>query len=89
MAVRAENYLEKVDPDGRGMKTPALVDARNSRGGFALTRRERQILSLVRTGRSNAEIAATLGVSKRTIESHLGRLFRKLGVTSRQELLDT
>jgi DNA-binding CsgD family transcriptional regulator len=89
LALRAEGFLEGLNPAGRGMSTPALLEARNAQSGITLTPRERQVLSLVRAGRSNSEIAATLVVSKRTVESHLGRLFRKLGVTSRQDLLDS
>ena len=37
-------------------------------------------------GMSDREIAAELGVSIRTVESHLGRAYRKLGISSRQDL---
>jgi DNA-binding NarL/FixJ family response regulator len=36
-------------------------------------------------GRSNKEIANTLGISERTVKTQLGHLFEKLGVTSRTE----
>jgi two-component system, NarL family, response regulator len=36
-------------------------------------------------GRSNKEIATSLGITERTVKSHLGHLFEKLGVTSRTE----
>jgi DNA-binding NarL/FixJ family response regulator len=48
--------------------------------------RELQVLGLVGAGASNAEAAATLGVSEKTIESHLRRLFDRYGVLSRTEL---
>jgi len=51
-----------------------------------LTPTERQIAELVAAGRTNAEIAATLFVSVRTVESNLTRAYRKLGVRSRTEL---
>ena len=52
-----------------------------------LTRREQEMVSLAATGASNAEIAERLVLSVRTVESHLYRAMRKLGVTNRQELL--
>lgn len=53
----------------------------------ALSRGEIELLSLLRGRDSNAEIAATLGVSRNTIKTRLSRLYRKVGVTSRDELL--
>jgi DNA-binding NarL/FixJ family response regulator len=37
-------------------------------------------------GRSNEEVATALGIGARTVETHLGRLFERLGVSSRTEL---
>ena len=51
-----------------------------------LTAVEARVASLVREGRTNREVAATLFVSVRTVESHLGRIYRKRGVRSRTEL---
>ncbi|NEE03290.1 helix-turn-helix transcriptional regulator [Phytoactinopolyspora halotolerans] len=51
-----------------------------------LTEAEQRIASLVADGRRNREIAAALFVSVRTVETHLSRIFRKLGVRSRTEL---
>jgi DNA-binding CsgD family transcriptional regulator len=53
-----------------------------------LTVREAEILELVSGGSTNADIATGLGVSQRTVEGHLSRIFAKLGVTRRLELLD-
>ena len=50
-----------------------------------LTPRELSTLRLMADGRSNKEIAAALGISERTVKTHLGHLFEKLGVTSRTE----
>ena len=52
-----------------------------------LTPQELQVAGLVTTGRANKEIAELLFVSPRTVESHLGRIFRKLGVRSRSQLI--
>ncbi|MBX3015153.1 MAG: tetratricopeptide repeat protein [Caldilineaceae bacterium] len=49
----------------------------------SLTRREAEVLRLVVTGMTDAEIAATLVVSPRTVNAHLRSIYSKLGVTSR------
>jgi DNA-binding NarL/FixJ family response regulator len=48
-----------------------------------LTPRELQVLRLLAAGQSNKQIAAELVLSKRTIDRHVGNIFRKLGVSSR------
>jgi len=50
-----------------------------------LTPRELTALRLMADGKSNKEIANELGISERTVKTHLGHLFEKLGVTSRTE----
>lgn len=52
----------------------------------SLSAQEWRIARLVAYGSTNAEIAATLSVSPKTVESHLTRTFQKLGVRSRTEL---
>ena len=54
--------------------------------GVSLSARERQVLALVVDGSSNDEIGARLGISTRTVESHLRRLFERVNVASRTEL---
>jgi DNA-binding CsgD family transcriptional regulator len=48
-----------------------------------LTRRELEILTWIRDGKSNGDIAEILCVSVKTIEYHVGNLLRKLGATNR------
>ena len=50
-----------------------------------LTPRELAALRLLANGESNKEIATSLGISERTVKTHLAHLFGKLGVTSRTE----
>ncbi|PUB27887.1 regulatory LuxR family protein [Promicromonospora sp. AC04] len=67
----------------------AVVDAGEELCGQwtdLLTERELDVARLVVQGRTNRQVAASLYVSVRTVEVHLGRVFRKLGVRSRTEL---
>jgi DNA-binding CsgD family transcriptional regulator len=74
--------------------TPWLARARDEaarvpvRGGAGsgLTPTEAQVAGLVATGSSNREIAATLLIGVKTVESNLTRIYAKLGVRSRTEL---
>jgi two-component system NarL family response regulator len=52
-----------------------------------LTPREMAALRLMADGKANKEIAADLSISERTVKTHLGHLFEKLGVTSRTEAI--
>ena len=52
----------------------------------ALTKREREIAELVTDRKTNRQIAATLFLSDKTIESHLRNVFVKLGASSRMEV---
>jgi len=51
-----------------------------------LTPRQTEVLSLVAEGRTNAEIAATLGISPATVKQHVMVLRIKLGETSKRRL---
>ncbi len=50
-----------------------------------LTRRQREVLTLLAEGKSNAAIAEALYISQRTVTTHLSRLYGTLGVSSRTE----
>jgi DNA-binding NarL/FixJ family response regulator len=52
-----------------------------------LTPRELAALRLMADGKANKEIAGALDISERTVKTHLGHLFEKLGVTSRTEAI--
>jgi DNA-binding NarL/FixJ family response regulator len=52
-----------------------------------LTPTERRVAALVAAGRSNKEIASELFVTVRTVETHLTKVYAKLGVHSRTELV--
>ena len=65
----------------RGGERPAGDDE----GYSDLTAREREVLKLVASGRANKEIAATLGISERTVKTHISNIFSKLELTDRTQ----
>ena len=50
-------------------------------------KREAEVVRLLMQGKSNAQIAYELGISVRTVEYHLGKVYAKLGVASRTEAI--
>ena len=57
-------------------------------GEDALTPSERRVAELAAGGDTNREIAQALFVTEKTVETHLGRAFRKLDISSRRQLPD-
>jgi DNA-binding CsgD family transcriptional regulator len=55
-------------------------------GADALTSGEQRVVTLAVSGHTNAEIARALFVSEKTVEGHLRRAYRKLGIRSRRDL---
>jgi DNA-binding CsgD family transcriptional regulator len=66
-----------------GLRTPPLA---RGAGVEPLTAREREVALLAAGGRSSREIADVLYLSTRTVETHLARVYRKLGISTRSEL---
>ena len=56
-------------------------------GEKLLTSREEQVVALVTDGLSNRDVATELGLSQHTIKKYLFRIFEKLGISSRVELV--
>jgi DNA-binding CsgD family transcriptional regulator len=67
-----------------GIRTPA-VDA--AALPLPITAREREIANLIAAGLSNRQIADRLVVSVRTVEGHVYRIFAKLGIDDRDQLI--
>jgi DNA-binding CsgD family transcriptional regulator len=57
-------------------------------GADSLTPSERRVVELAAAGGTNREIAQGLFVTEKTVETHLGRAFRKLDISSRRQLPD-
>jgi DNA-binding CsgD family transcriptional regulator len=81
-AAAARRSAELVEAAG-GARTPPL-----QRGITVdpLTKREREVALLAASGLASRDIADKLTVSKRTVDTHLDRIYRKLGVTGRDQL---
>jgi DNA-binding CsgD family transcriptional regulator len=81
----------RLAPYGRRATAPRNAAVHRSASRTALSNREAQIVDLVRGGSTNIDIAASIGLTSGGVRSHLTRIYRKLGVTSRAQLaaLDT
>ncbi|ORW71102.1 AAA family ATPase [Mycobacterium saskatchewanense] len=82
--MRADGFAHRALRELRATGEPVLNRGHEVVTG--LTTQEAQIATLARDGYTNAEIAAQLFISTRTVEWHLNRIFAKLDVTSRRQL---
>ncbi len=86
-----EELLEAVHAAARGeaplapKAARAVLSDRAEQRAVELTRREREVLSLVAEGMPNKLIARRLEISEKTVKSHLTRVFERIGVTDRTQ----
>ena len=92
LGARRELDKTRAQMRGLGARPPARATAGAPNGGGpaagALTGRELDIARLVARRKSNKEIGVELGISSRTVSTHLSNIFGKLGVGSRGALAD-
>ncbi len=76
-------------PDRRGSRSCARSPTAPRRPRRStperLTRREHEVLTLIARGRSNKRIAFELGISEKTVKTHVGHVLAKLGVADRTQ----
>ncbi|MFJ3762668.1 AAA family ATPase [Streptomyces sp. NPDC090080] len=79
-----ERAKSELGAAGHQAATPAPADGWRLR--FDLTPREAEVTNFAARGLSNQQIGWQLGLTPRTVASHLARAFPKLGITNRREL---
>jgi DNA-binding CsgD family transcriptional regulator len=83
LATAAQQRSAEIAERAGGLHTPALA---RGEGIEPLTAREREVALLAAAGRSSRDIGDRLGLSTRTVDTHLARVYRKLGVAGRSDL---
>jgi len=85
LALGAKPLLAEVRGVSGDDDRPGADRAARTRDAETLTPRERDVLTLVATGRSNREIAQQLFISAKTVSVHISNVLAKLGASSRTE----
>ena len=87
-STEARDVLHAIHLASRGLHVlpPAMSNDLAASGPDLLTPREAEVLELLQSGRSNAEIAQILHLGIETVRTHARRIYRKLGVRTRREL---
>ncbi len=91
--IESRNHILLPDEPGWETLKSLVLEFTGHRGGaehpmFAdLSDRERQVLTRITAGDSNAEISATLFISEKTVKNHITSIFDKLGVSNRSQAI--
>lgn len=80
--VEREQLIDRLSTYERGEDMAGRIP------GLGLSERQVEVMMGVIAGKSNVEIAISLGISRRTIEKHLENVYVRLGVTSRTQAID-
>jgi DNA-binding CsgD family transcriptional regulator len=83
--LEALGALREADAAAALMRSLGARGRAGPRAAGLLSRREQEVLRLLGNGLSNREIAERLFISPKTAEHHVGRIYAKLGVSSRGE----
>lgn len=84
---QARDVLNAVHMAARGMQLTPREFGETAAESAALTQRESEVLAELQQRRANAQIASDLHISVETVRTHARNIYRKLGVSSRRELL--
>jgi len=84
LGLGAQTYVDRCD---RELKAGGLHTSPVTRHDVSLTPQEESVTALVAQGLSNKEVAAELFISTKTVQYHLTRIYAKLGLRSRAELV--
>lgn len=68
-------------------QAPPLEEAQETHSFALLTKREQEVLNLIKDGYSNADISKMLFISEHTVKDHTKNIYRKMGVHSRFEVM--
>ncbi|HEY9247981.1 MAG TPA: helix-turn-helix transcriptional regulator, partial [Rariglobus sp.] len=89
VAMRAADERRVVGKDVLVWAARSATDASmiGAPAATALTRREAEVLGWLQEGKTGPEIAVILACGRRTVESHVAQLYRKLGVRNRAQVV--
>ena len=80
--INADNIFEPVKAENASEEKLAFIFSR-----YRITKREREIIIQICSGKSNQQIADELFISLQTVKDHTHRIYRKIGINSRMQLV--
>ncbi|WP_067534808.1 helix-turn-helix transcriptional regulator [Nocardia crassostreae] len=89
-AAAARALAERILPTARALDMPPWIERleaiMKSEAAHSLSRREREVATLIAAGRTNREIAKSLFIAERTAQNHVQHILSKLGYTNRSQI---